>query len=102
MLHNNFDYLHLNPRAAEQSNLIYEVETNVNGQDFVVCTMYIHIGATEYMFLSGGKFMPGMEKLASKLFFSNKPTLVFTTVMGGKNRCSCRAKIYARHGKASK
>ena len=38
----------------------------------------------EYMFLSAGKFMPGMEKLAGELFFPTNQQL-FLTTEGSKN-----------------
>jgi hypothetical protein len=38
----------------------------------------------EYVFLSAGKFMPGMEKLAGELFFPTNQQLFLTTV-GSKN-----------------
>ena len=34
----------------------------------------------EYVFLSAGKFMPGMEKLAGELFFPTNQQLFFTKV----------------------
>ena len=33
------------------------------------------------MFLSGGKFMPGMENVVGEVFFSVKPTVVFKRVV---------------------
>ena len=50
------------------------------------------------MFLYAGKSMPGMEKLAGKLFFY-KRTYVFLTV--GKKNSPFR-EIYSYHLKASK
>ena len=38
----------------------------------------------EYVFLSAGKFMPGMEKLAGELFFPTNQQL-FLTTEGSKN-----------------
>ena len=40
--------------------------------------------ALEYVFLLAGKFMPGMEKLASELFFPTNQQL-FLTTEGSKN-----------------
>ena len=39
---------------------------------------------SEYVFLSAGKFMPGMEKLTGELFFPTNQQL-FLTTEGSKN-----------------
>ena len=53
-------------------------------------TIYVHDyneispPGQEYVFLSAGKFMPGMEKLAGELFFPTNQQL-FLTTEGSKN-----------------
>ena len=42
------------------------------------------LGGKSYVFLSAGKFMPGMEKLAGDFFFSTNQQL-FLTTEGSKN-----------------